>query len=338
MSDMSSRAGIYRARVHFHRYMHGGGIVLTFKEITRTSFVGNVAHARRASLPGIETVADPSYIATLRQDKHKFMQLVAAMSPYYACCIEANNTNNTITRLWCNSSFATRLKLDPDEVVGTQMSPERNPELPQMIVKLSQITEGTPLTFISPNSLFGSDDDDGADREYMITVFYVASGENSNIRRYVTFTTDTTVELKRMSQEREDQLLMMNTIFENHSIVMAAVDVDFERRDFTYVVANNALSSYYSEFDEKSLVGAHAVDMHRSQKEIDQWVDLFSKAKQTAKTIKYEIVVRDRVLDTTVVHLHDFHTSPNRFVYFGGTLTVGHVIYADVLQHRIYRR
>ncbi|PRP77622.1 putative endo-1,3(4)-beta-glucanase [Planoprotostelium fungivorum] len=334
-----SRHGIYRARVHFHRYKHGPGVVLTFKEITRSSFVGTVVHTRRASVMNCSPLADANYVAVLRHNKYKFLEQVALTTKVMSCCIEADSDKNTITRLWCNTAFANHIKMHPDDVVGTRMTSEDQPGLSDLIAKLSQISDGAPLILFSPTSIFASSSSGDSfiynppvlfldpsplaspltlkieeGTEYMITIHLSEVDNNSNVRRYVTYTSDDTQELKKLVQEREDQLLMMNTIFENHSIVMAAVDVDFERKDFTFVVANDALTSYFPEFDEKkSLVGAHAADLQMSEREISLWIDQFRIAKESSKTVKHEVQVRDRLLDISVVYVPG---STNRFVYF----------------------
>jgi signal transduction histidine kinase len=99
------------------------------------------------------------------------------------------------------------------------------------------------------------------------------------------------------------------------------VDVDFEKRDWTYVVANSALTSYFPEYDEqKSLIGASAVtDLHITSSEVDEWMAHFQMAKEEGVTVQHEVKIRERYLDMRFLHINHLNgkrEDNNRFVYF----------------------
>lgn len=139
------------------------------------------------------------------------------------CYFELNCSLLNITRLWCNESFGNLVKMHPDDVVGTQMTLEANNELGGLISSLVSMNGVRPLIICSPSFLFGvtSEEETTTNKEYMLTIHFDEYGKSADIRRYVCYTSShIQEEAEKLVAEREEHLLMLNTIFENHSIIM----------------------------------------------------------------------------------------------------------------------
>eukprot|EP01117_Protostelium_nocturnum_P019515 TRINITY_DN8477_c0_g1_i1.p1 TRINITY_DN8477_c0_g1~~TRINITY_DN8477_c0_g1_i1.p1 ORF type:complete len:494 (-),score=158.45 TRINITY_DN8477_c0_g1_i1:239-1720(-) len=256
------KGGFYRARVVFHPLASRNQIILTFKEIVRTSFAERILHTRKHSFDQPRPMsASSDYVTQLKTQKHSFLEKFSANCPLMSSCVELNPNNLILTRQWCNEAFASRLHLTPDQVVGMQLSPDHSPGLHDIVRRLAVMDETSePLMVVVPTAHFINDGEgatEGAD--YVATFHYLGTSEINGFKQFIQFGSDSNVQTKLM-RDRETQILLLNTIFENNLILMGVVDVDFEREDWRYVVANNAFLSYFPDHDEFSIVDASAKD------------------------------------------------------------------------------